>query len=193
MRNLLFIPILFLFFACEETFQLPVGTMISIKPAIGAWDSPMRIVSDSTETDSIVYEHLSALEIVKQTVGLSFQNVPLYGEQAADRGFSEEMRDTVSDPPSLKMLGTDIIYEGNYYPEFIECTDCILFIALDGGLHRDTVGYIPNSVLRAAEVEIKTAFEALDNEEVYRLFNEAFTFVPVTGAEWRALKAKGEN
>lgn len=188
MKKLLFTTVLALIFmSCEDKFQLEPGAMISIRPASSVQNSSLQKV----KADQSVYEHLSDMEIVKQTIGLSFQNVPLFGNQAADRGFSDSQRDTLSDPPCLKMFGTDIIYEGRYYADFIESTDCILFRALNN--QRDTIGYISNSILRNAEIQIKTAFANEDIEEVYRIFNEAFTFIPATGAEWRALKANNEN
>lgn len=60
-------------------------------------------------------------------------------------------------------------------------------------LARDTIGYVPNRVIRDAESKIKTAFEAGDYEECMRLFEQAYIFIPITGEEWRALKAKNEQ
>lgn len=57
----------------------------------------------------------------------------------------------------------------------------------------DTIGYIPNRVVEQAETAIHSAFEAGDYEECMRLFEQAYIFIPITGAEWRALKAKGEQ
>ena len=54
------------------------------------------------------------------------------------------------------------------------------------------VAYIPNAKMDEAQKAIRKAWEAKDNEEVYRLFNEAFTFIPITNNEWEALKEKGE-
>jgi len=186
MKKHLFLAILALAFAaCEDDkFILPAGTTVSIKPAPGAWDAPQKIKGEEPTS-----QYLSAIEIVRQAVGISFQNAEVWGEQAVDRGFSKEQRDTISDPPCLKMWATDIISMfGDYDPTFIGSTDCILFRAYDN--RRDTIGYIPNSVLRAAEVQIKAAYDAQDYDAVYQLFDEAFTFYPITGGEWRALKAE---
>lgn len=54
------------------------------------------------------------------------------------------------------------------------------------------IAYIPNAKMDEAQKAIRKAWEAKNNEEVYRLFNEAFTFIPITNNEWEALKAKGE-
>ncbi|MEG2495536.1 MAG: hypothetical protein RSB32_07550 [Mucinivorans sp.] len=63
----------------------------------------------------------------------------------------------------------------------------------DYSQEKDTLGYIPNRVIRDAERKIKAAFEAGSYDECLRLFHEAYVFQPITGAQWRALKAKGEN
>lgn len=55
----------------------------------------------------------------------------------------------------------------------------------------DTIGYVPNEVIKRAEVAIHAAFDAGDYDECMRLFEEAYVFIPTTGAEWRALKAAG--
>jgi hypothetical protein len=190
MKKLFILASLVLFFAaCEKTFLMDSTATISIRPDLSAWDSPQRVKGEDQPAAS---EYLSPLEIVRQAVGISFQNVALFGNQAADRGFADMQRDTISDPPCLLMYGTDIIRQsGEYTPEFIEGTDCILFRAYNN--KRDTIGYIPNSVMRQAEELIKVAYAANDNLEVYRIFNEAFTFLPITGAEWRALKASEQN
>lgn len=59
--------------------------------------------------------------------------------------------------------------------------------------HYDTIGYVPNRVIKAAEAEIHKAFNAGDYEKCTQLFETAYVFQPITGAEWRALKAKNEQ
>ena len=56
---------------------------------------------------------------------------------------------------------------------------------------QDTIAYIPNAVLETAQAAIEEAYEAGDYATCYKLFEEAYTFYPITGAEWRALKAAG--
>lgn len=56
---------------------------------------------------------------------------------------------------------------------------------------RDTIAYIPNKILKAAQEAIIIAFEAEDYETCYALFDSAIVFVPITGAEYRKLKADG--
>ena len=135
--------------------------------------------------------HLSALEIVKQTTNLKFT----YNEIPYGRGFADAQRDTIT--PMLKMWGTDIIaQDGSYEPSFIESTDVILqrIINLDKpNMVIDTVAYIPNAILRSAEEKIKAAYAIQNYTECYSVFDSAFVFIPITGAEWRVLKATNQQ
>lgn len=54
------------------------------------------------------------------------------------------------------------------------------------------IAYIPNAKMEEAQKAIRKAWNEGNNEEVYRLFHEVFTFIPITNNEWEALKAKGE-
>lgn len=188
MKKILFALVALTLLACErqpKTFILEPGTMINIKPDLAAWTRS----GDSIPADS---GYLEPIEIVRQTIGLSFMNYALNDSTPLDRGFAPFQRDTISEIPSLKMFASDIINQlGEYVPEFIEAEDCILFRALNN--KRDTIAYIPNAVMREAETAIKIAYDAQDYEEVYRLFNEAFTFLPITGPEWRALEKPNSN
>lgn len=56
----------------------------------------------------------------------------------------------------------------------------------------DVVAYIPNAKMEQAEKDIRAAWEAKDNEAVYKFFNDAYTFIPITQKAWDELKAKGE-
>lgn len=55
----------------------------------------------------------------------------------------------------------------------------------------DTVAYIPNSVVLEARAKITSAFAAGDYDACYKLFDDAYVFLPTTGPKWRALKASG--
>lgn len=55
----------------------------------------------------------------------------------------------------------------------------------------DTIGYIPNKVLKEAQDAIVEAFNAADYETCYELFDNAMIFIPTTSAEYRRLKAEG--
>ena len=58
--------------------------------------------------------------------------------------------------------------------------------------HTRVIAYIPNAKMDIAQKAIRKAWSEGNNEEVYRLFQEAFTFIPITDKAWNELKAKGE-
>ena len=190
MKKILFFTLALILISCEneKAFKLDPNAKIFIKPAENGWLSEAQKVKSNSE-------HLSALEIVKQATRITFYNVPLFGNQSANVGFAG--KDTTSAIPALLRWGTDIINQnGEYVPEFIEGTDFVLerITNIDKPNQViDTIGYIPNTILRTAEAQIKAAYEAKDNKEVYRIFDENFRFLPITGAEWRALKSQGLN
>jgi len=170
--------------------QDPLAT-VSIKPAIGTYKASVALRSE--EIDTI---HLSALDIVKTTTVMQFyyiDSILNQGMVMAERGFDVLQRDTISEIPSLKMWATDIIApNGTLCYSFIESKDCILLnfdLKVDDA-KRDTIAYIPNSVIRAAETQIKALYAVKDYEAIYKLFNDAYTFIPVSGAEYKALKAQ---
>jgi hypothetical protein len=43
------------------------------------------------------------------------------------------------------------------------------------------------------ESDIKDALAAQDTVLAYQVFNNRFTFTPITGSEWRALKAQNQQ
>jgi len=192
MKNLIFVLLLIpALFSCskdETDFKADPLATVLIKPAILESNTLRSGTSDST--------HLSALDIVKKTTALQYyyiDSVLNQGVVKAERGFDKLQRDTISSTPCLKMWATDIILEdGKLEYAFIESKDCILlnFDLKISGAKRDTIAYIPNAVLRAAETQIKALYAEKDYEAIYELFNDAYTFIPISGAEYKALKAK---
>jgi len=188
MKRLLLLIIIPLLFSCskdDEGSRLDPNAMISIRPAQGV---QLRSA-----------EHLTALEIVEQTNNLIGWNYDVNETQPVSRGFSEAQRDT--DTPRLLMWGTDIISQkGELIYDFLGCVDLVLDRAhIDMSKPygerdlSDTIGYLPNSALIKAREIIIPAFERGDYEAVYKAFDEAFVFYPITGEEWRELKAQGKN
>lgn len=136
--------------------------------------------------------HLTAKEIVEQATDIWFWNYSITTANALGRGFAPSQRDLVNF--RLLMWGTDIISrEGKYISEFIESEDVILTKEHSDFNGMDTIGYIPNAVLRTAQPLIKMAHSAGDYAKCYELFDKAFTFIPITGAEWLELKRQGLN
>ncbi|MEF9950901.1 MAG: hypothetical protein RR752_06940, partial [Mucinivorans sp.] len=109
-------------------------------------------------------------------------------------GISDEQKDLTT--PKIMLWGMWVIHENKLTLEFLESKDMIL-VTREGmkgnGKITDTLAYIPNAQLRAAEKSIKDAYTAGNYDEVYRLFDQAYQFTPINGKDWLALKAKGEN
>jgi len=191
MKKLFYLLIAVLLIACKgdepKVFQIDPLATVNIKPAAG---TVMKVKSN------VNVEHLTALEIVKQTTVLQFYyNDPIVNQGLVkfERGFDVLQRDTVSATPALKMWSTDIIkIDGKMELAFIESKDCILlkFDLKVAGSKRDTIAYIPNSTLRIAETQIKALYTAENYEAIYELFNNVYTFTPISGAEYKALKAQ---
>lgn len=187
MKNLIVLFLLsVMLFSCgkddETPFYIKQDATVNIKPSSG-----VQLKSSDG--------HLSAIEIVKQCHGIQFINERIYGNQLLDAGFSDFQRDTLSTPPMLKRWATDLIArDGNFnyfiVKDFIYAEDIIFFRLVDGIV--DTIAYTPNSVMRKIEADITTALENNDTDLAYEVFN-SWTFTPITGSEWRALKAKGEQ
>lgn len=193
MKKVLFLAIVAILFGCKSnepaTFKLDPNAMISIKPATGAWGVKSTILAKSTVI------HLSALEIVKQTTEIS--SIDTIGGIWA-RSFAKEQRDT-SSTPKLLMWATDVIsFDGNlqtgFLGNFLQAKD-VVFVSysLSTPQLRDTIAYIPNATLRAAEIIIKQAYIDKNIELMYSTFNTAYSFIPITGAEWRSLKANNQQ
>lgn len=155
----------------KDKGQLNANATILIRPASGV---------RSQESN------LTALEVVQRGVNLKwrshyFGNVYYDQERVVGRTFSEEMRDF--NTPALKMLGIDIITdEGQYYRDMTYSHAVVIT-----DTNNDTIAYIPNDVINNAKALIEAAYYDQNYTEVYRLFNEAFTFIPITASEWKLL------
>ena len=63
----------------------------------------------------------------------------------------------------------------------------------DHGYVWDTLGYVPNYQREAARAKIAELWEKEDWDAIYEVFQNAFTFIPCTGKEFRELKEQGLN
>ena len=191
MKKILFLALVAILFGCKskdeptKPFVIDPLATVNIKPIAG---TKLKVKSvQSTDT------HLTAFEIVKQTHAMKFS---LSDGTPSIRGFAPLQRDTISATPMLKMWGTDImgytqLIDGTYTTnlvlqhDFLEAKDCIL---IDN--KGDTIAYVPNTVLRTAETQIKELFLVKNYEPIYDVFNNAYTFIPISGTEYKALKAQ---
>lgn len=62
----------------------------------------------------------------------------------------------------------------------------------DEPLGIDTLAYVPNKQITDAKAKIDSLFPMEKWSEIYDIFNNAFTFIPCTGAELRELEAAGK-
>lgn len=184
MKKILILIFIVALFACEKDDskgKLDPNAVVSIKPDLSA-------VSTKAAW------HLSNKEIVKQARNLSWYNEQVSASNIT-RFFVDAHRDTVN--VRLLMWGTDIINQfGEYVTEFINGRDFVIRRNLAGPTQTpvyDTIAYIPQSVIASARAQIRAAYDNSDYTTVYALFDNAFKFRPITGAEWRVLKAQGIN
>ena len=189
-KLLLFLTLILAFTSCkksEDMRKVDPNAVILIRP-----DKAMK--TRSSEGND---KHLSGLEIVKQTDYIDFysnyfDNFRRDPAGNFGRGFAETQRDY--DLPALKMWGIDILlFDGQMRKDFIKGFDHILISIREDRITLDTIAYIPNEVIRLADIAIEKAYNEGNFPEVYALFNDAFTFLPITGEEWRELKEQGLN
>ena len=189
MKNLLFIfSLMLLMAACEKDepkkiFRLDPDAKVYVKAQINSKSA----------------DHLTPLEVVKKATVMNGFNLEVAGTSPIT--WTWVGKDTISAEPALLRWGTDIIYDtdgyGNYglQREFIYAFDLVICSGamVNGQPRYDTLAYIPNANITAAREAILEALEAKDTVAVYGIFKDAFKFIPITGAEWRALKAQGLN
>ena len=191
-KSLLLLLLITAFVSCSDDkttttdFKIDPSATISIKPATGV---KMRSANST---------HLTAIEIVKQTSLICLRDT--IGETWT-RTFIPNQRDTISSTPKLLMWATDVIsitgdLQTGFLGNFLQARDVVFVRSLTpNDIHRnlDTIAYIPNSILREAETEIISAYTAKNIDSCYNIFNTSYTFIPITGEEWRALKASNQQ
>ncbi len=173
MKKILFLLIVLLAFAsCEkdkveiDKGKLDPNATITIRPAEGV------------KTRATI-SGLTALEVVEQAVSIKYHSHYFdnkYDEhiKSIARMFDEVLKDY--DTPALKMYGYDVIsLEGDYYRDL---TYAINVVITD--VKGDTIAFVPDKVISDARPLIETAYADENYTEVYRLFDEAFVFTPVS-------------
>lgn len=142
--------------------------------------------------DTPFEERWTPLEIVKGTSAIQ--------TKMGCMGIPDVSRDTVNQ--RIVLMSFNIIdSRGALVDLFIGSRDVVFEHWVNEGtpefdpynIIRDTIAYIPNAVLGKAQQEIEAAYQAEDYATCYKLFEEAYTFYPITGAEWRALKEAGKQ
>jgi hypothetical protein len=173
MKKILFLLVGLLLISCDpENVPEPKGkldpnAMITIRPAKG-------VQLRSTVTG------LTALEIVERATSMKlqmryFDDLDNGQYKIAGRGFNEEtMKDF--NIPALKMLGIDVINAQGEYIRDLTTAKSVYITDING----DTLAYVPDDVINNARPLIEAAYAEENYTEVYRLFDEAFTFLPLT-------------
>lgn len=169
--------------ACEENEDTKV---FKIDPNAKIYVKPSTNNAKST---------LTPIEVVKQAQFLMGHNDSIAGDSPLT--WTWVGKDTISEEPALLRWGSDIIYDmtgyGDYGIQYAFINSYDLVICTGDLLPDDTIAYIPNSTMINAKALILEAYGNQDTSAVYSSFKDAFKFIPITGAEWRALKAQGLN
>lgn len=121
---------------------------------------------------------LTAMEVVEQAVSIKYQSHYFdnkYEEVKKDiaRQFDESLKDF--NKPALKMYAIDVISAGGDY--YRDLTYAVNVVITD--LQGDTIAYVPDEVISNARLLIESAYADNNFNEVYRIFDEAFTFIPI--------------
>ena len=152
-------------------------------------DELPRAVNEGTETQERL---LTPAEIVKESLNFCLDDPE--GTINGLNGISDEMKDY--DNNRIKMWGQQIIREDGKLEEyFIKSKNVRICNGKypDKDNHRNIIAYIPNKVMQEGWVKIKAAYDAGNYDEVYRLFQEVYTAIPITPSEYAKLKAEGKN
>ena len=171
MKKILFLLTIALVFASCDKNDDP-------DPAKGKLDPNAMITLRPAASTRATVPGLTGLEVVQQALAIKWQSHwfgNTYWDDVKDigRSFIEEHKDYEN--KLLKMWGTDVIsQEGEYYKDFTYGFNVV--ITDNQG---DTIAYVPDEVINAARPLIEAAYEDENYTEVYRLFNEAFTFIPM--------------
>lgn len=131
-------------------------------------------------------KHLTPLEIVQQAGQMEYKLAS--NGQNIYRSISDVQRDVEN--VAIKMWGTDIISveDGSLQDYFLDNRNYVFTLPMG-----DTIAYIPNVVVIEASKNIRQAYKEGDTEKVYKLFQDAFTALPITGAEYAELVKQGTN
>ena len=175
----------------EKSKVLDPGAMLYINVKT---NPTMKAETDTK--DPVEYPILSPREVVEQALTFLFTD-PLDDKENSALAIHEKQKDVENE--RIIMWGEMIInslgskdgseYHLNDY--FFKLRDLrILGSNKEEGVD-NIIAYIPNARMEQAEIDIKKAYEAGNYDEVYRLFQELYTAIPINNDGWKALKEKG--
>lgn len=137
----------------------------------------MILIKPGKQTKT-TFTGLSNRQIVEDAFAIRYTshysgNVYYDDAKEIGRAFNEDMKDV--EKLELKMLGIDVITaEGDYYRDLTYAYDVYLTTR-----DNDTIGYVPDNVIKDARTAIEAAWEDQDYNTIYQLFNTAFIFLPI--------------
>ena len=168
--------------------QLKQGAMVYINVK----QDGLKAMDGTTSTDEKLY---TPAEVVKEASNFCLDTPE--GVINGLNGISDEMKDFENN--RIKMWGEQIINrDGELVEYFMKCKNVRIIAGNVPGKTNPTVdegiiAYIPNKVMQEGWIKIKKAYDAGNYEEVYRLFQEVYTAIPITPSEYQKLREKGEN
>ena len=159
---------------------------------INVKENGLKAMDGTTNTDEKLY---TPAEVVRECSNFCLDDPE--GNINGLNGISDEMKDYENN--RIKMWGEQIISrDGELVEYFIKSKNVRIIAKNVPGKTNPTVdegiiAYIPNKVMQEGWIKIKKAYDAGNYEEVYRLFQEVYTAIPITPSEYQKLREKGEN
>ncbi len=150
-----------------------------------------------TETNPKYKTPREVIELTTTFVLENFEYAP--DEDYVALGISDQQKDYVN--MRILMEGIDVIKDDALSPVIIEGEHFILTTRINQETGEvdptkpisDTLAYVPNAQLRAVEPLIKAAYEAGEYDQMYEMFQNSLTFIPINGEDFAKLKAEGRN
>ena len=182
------------FVACDKGddkgFEFNPNAKVYIR---GYQETPKELTSlRGTKLFANNQKRLTAHEIVVKAfdMGVAMQGIRYSdGKDWGGSAFDNSQLDTVNNM-FIKWASDIITYENKIgYDGFIGSHDMLFYDTKTN----DTLAYIPNSAVENALPIIEELFERGEYDELYQVFQTAFTFYPCTGEEYKELKAQGLN
>ena len=147
----------------------------------------MEGTTKDTNTEEKLY---TPAEIVRECSNFCLETTD--GRKDVLVGIGDEMKDYENN--RIKMWGEQIITDKGKLKEYFIRAKDVRILGKDPNEKDDPIiAYIPNKVMQEGWTKIKKAYDNGNYEEVYRLFQEVYTAIPITPSEYAKLREKGEN
>lgn len=167
------------FASCNKE-DVKIGKFLSIRAA----ENYVQKSSGFTKSTAV---HLTAREIVLQTFEIWWQNPEMLPYGYGKNGYFE--RDTIEN--RLKLESSYVIKEDGSLCTFLLNAKNVVLVRQTwynepyNHFVIDTIAYVPNTKVKEVGDAIKAAYNRDDKGSCYRLMDEGFLFIPITGKEMR--------